>query len=448
LLLTAEPAPYHTFFRLFILEQPVPEKDLVAALSPMPLEPLLDCHLLRRTPDGVQAAVKLAPHEQFYFVSDFPRHGPAATPPDHVLGVGGATASLASLTPRHPVKNCLDLCAGSGALSILASPRAGRVVGTDTNERALNFARFNAHLNGVNNIEWRKGSFFDPVQAEQFDLVMANPPFVISPESSLLYRDGGEGDAVSEHIVRGLPRHLAEGGFGVMLINWHHATESDWPVRPLQWLENNGCDGWLICIHWSIPLLYAAHWLRQTDHRDPDRYQRLLQQWTQYYKNAGMAYISSGIVILRKRSGAPNWTRHDLIPDPESAVPFGQHIARIFAAEDFLRSLPACEALLDHIFAVHPDLMMEQRLAMREGRWAIQELTMKLEHGFAFAGRVDKWVFDLLGHCDGQATLREAIERLARKSEVSATSLFSAYKEVARKLVSLGILIPQAASAT
>jgi len=200
LLRTAESTPFHALTRLFILEQPVQERDLREALSPMALEPLFDCHLLRRTPDGVLATVKLMPHDRLYFVSDFPRregHAPMAS--DHVLGVGGSSASLASLTPRHQVKNCLDLGAGSGVQSILAAAHSDRVVGTDTNERALSFARFNAHLNGMQNIEWRQGSFFEPIQAAQFDLLVANPPFVISPESSVLYRDGGaRGDGVSD----------------------------------------------------------------------------------------------------------------------------------------------------------------------------------------------------------------------------------------------------------
>ena len=447
LLLTAEPTPYHTLIRLFFLEQPVLETDLREALSPMALEPLFDCRLLRRTREGVRAMVKLLPHDQFYFVSDFPRRQSHESMPfDHVLGVGGTSSTLAGLTPRHPVKSCLDLCAGGGVQSILASPFASRVVGTDMNERALNFARFNAHLNGIHNIEWRQGSFFEPVAAEQFDLLVANPPFVISPESSLLYRDGGgKGDRVSEQVVRGIPQHLAEGGFGVMLLNWHHADDSDWHVRPLQWVENNGCDCWLICICRSKPLIYAAHWLRQTDHEDKERYQRLLQQWTRYYKEANIGCISFGAVVMRKRSGGPNWTRHDSVQNTQYTGACGEHIARLFAAEDFVRSLPAEAALLDHVFSVHPDLVIDHRFSFRDSQCVLQGLTMELSRGLAFAGRIDGFVLDFLSYCDGHSTLRQAIERLAKKSGTDdAPSLFSHYMEMTRNLVCLGILVHQA----
>ena len=64
------------------------------------------------------------------------------------------------------------------------------------------------------NVETRPGSFFEPVDGEQFDLVVANPPYVVSPESAYLFRDGGmRGDAVSEHVVRATPAALAPGAF-------------------------------------------------------------------------------------------------------------------------------------------------------------------------------------------------------------------------------------------
>ena len=68
--------------------------------------------------------------------------------------------------------------------------------------------RLNAGLNGVSTgstsgrIEVREGSFFEPVRGETFDLVVTNPPFVISPATGerLVYRDSGlPGDAVVEH---------------------------------------------------------------------------------------------------------------------------------------------------------------------------------------------------------------------------------------------------------
>jgi len=40
------------------------------------------------------------------------------------------------------------------------------------NRRALNLAAFNARLNGIDNLELREGSLFEPVADERFDLVL------------------------------------------------------------------------------------------------------------------------------------------------------------------------------------------------------------------------------------------------------------------------------------
>ena len=107
------------------------------------------------------------------------------------------------------------------------------VVATDTNPRALNLAVFNAAFNGVTNVEWRLGSLFDAVAGESFDLIFSNPPYVISPDSQFIFRDGGRrGDALCAEIVaaragvpeRGRLRHGA-GQLG------HSRTASSGRIR-------------------------------------------------------------------------------------------------------------------------------------------------------------------------------------------------------------------------
>ena len=133
---------------------------------------------------------------------------------DHVPGVHRPSVALAHLTVRGDGERALDLCTGNGIQAILLAAHAEHVVATDVNERALAYARFNAALNGVDNVETRAGSFFEPVEGEQFDLVVANPPYVVSPESAYLFRDSGmRGDAVSELVVRGGRATLAPGAF-------------------------------------------------------------------------------------------------------------------------------------------------------------------------------------------------------------------------------------------
>src|SRR6266508_4516453 len=72
------------------------------------------------------------------------------------------SASLAALLVRRRVRSTLDVGTGCGVLALMTARHSERVVGVDTNPRALNFARFNAALNDVHNVEFREGSLFDP----------------------------------------------------------------------------------------------------------------------------------------------------------------------------------------------------------------------------------------------------------------------------------------------
>ena len=72
--------------------------------------------------------------------------------------------------------------------------------------------RFNADLNDLA-IELRPGSLLDPVAGERFDLIVSNPPFVITPRSAGVplyeYRDAGlVGDGAVEALVRRVGEHL------------------------------------------------------------------------------------------------------------------------------------------------------------------------------------------------------------------------------------------------
>ncbi|MGZ8740637.1 MAG: methyltransferase, partial [Gaiellaceae bacterium] len=140
--------------------------------SPPELEPLR-----RETFEGLEIASDPAERE---YEEDF------------VLGAGPASRLLARLTIRQHANAVLDLGTGSGVQALLASRHADRVVAVDVNSRALAIGELNARSNGIVNVEWRKGSWLEPVWGERFDLVVSNPPYVISPDSSYSYRDSGE----------------------------------------------------------------------------------------------------------------------------------------------------------------------------------------------------------------------------------------------------------------
>jgi hypothetical protein len=179
---TSEGCGLETLTRLFLIGVSVPVEAAERAVSPTNLDLWVRTGLLSRELDLVHAPVQLAPVQGKILAAD--RRQKAQIRPDHVLGYCGSAATLAKLTIRRKVRKMLDLGTGCGIQAILAASHADQAVGTDVNPRAVNMATFNAHLNGLSNVEVLAGDMFEPVLGRRFDLIVGNLPFVISPWGS------------------------------------------------------------------------------------------------------------------------------------------------------------------------------------------------------------------------------------------------------------------------
>ncbi len=90
---------------------------------------------------------------------------------------------------RRPPETVLDLCCGTGCLGIATALRFGRarVLLADVDEAAVANARANIERFGlVGRVEARQSDLFDALDCEQFDLVLANPPYVPHTEFQAL----------------------------------------------------------------------------------------------------------------------------------------------------------------------------------------------------------------------------------------------------------------------
>ena len=240
--------------------------------------------------------------------------------PDLVQGVTAAARTLSGLVVRRRVATALDLGTGCGVLALTMARHAGRVVGTDVNPRAVDFARRSAKLNGVRNADWRQGSWYEPVAGERFDLIACNPPYVVSPDTRFVFRDGSE---ATEGVVRGAGEHLTPGGLAHLLVNWIHPPD-DW-AGPLRGWIPAGCDA-LVVHHASMrPRQYAETWAAGPDEAG---------RWVGWYRDQGIEAIGAALVLLRRRAddGPPRFQGLEAVTPATPRA--GVHLERILAGTD------------------------------------------------------------------------------------------------------------------
>ncbi|NQT40042.1 MAG: class I SAM-dependent methyltransferase [Planctomycetes bacterium] len=439
---TAEPSPYHTLVRLFLMGRDVPTDAVDDALGTSQRERLVAAGLLHETPRGIRCEAALLPYDDLLVARDlWPEYTGRPMAPDYVLGVGPASQAVANLTVRRPVDAALDLGTGSGVQALLTASHAGKVVATDTNPRALAFAALNARLNGIDNIELRCGSLYEPVADDRFDLIVSNPPFVISPRTEFEYCDGGlQGDSLSQQVIGGAPELLREGGFATVLFNWHHRDESDWAQRPKQWVASRGCDAWLICSDTADPLNYAASWLRNAAVGDVESSGRLLDRWLDYYRRLDIGRISTGAILLRRRRAERNWFRTDRESSGPPQDTCSDQIPRIFAAADLLEELTDDNELLDMTFVLTPDHQLQHSLALRDGTWQVERAQLRQTRGFPFIGNVDRSVSTVLAGCDGRRPLRKLVSDLAGSLGADPQQVSEGCIKIIRTMLETGFL--------
>ena len=428
--------PLGTMASLFVLGTPLEAAAIRRAFAPLTLEHLEALGLVEVEGSFVRPRVRLVPHDDLLIVSDATGDGEQ---PDHVAGVHNPSLTLSHLTVRRPLATALDVGTGCGVQAILASRHSDHVVATDLNERALNFAAFNTLLDGTEDVELRAGSFFEPVAGERFELVVANPPYVISPETAYLFRDSGlAGDTVSRQVVEALPGALAEGAFATVLVSWIHPPGEDWSTPLRTWVAGSGCDALLLHYDTEDPLTHTASWTRDLHTDDPDGQERMLERWLSYLDELGVEGIGYGAVVLRRRDGR---TQHLLAHQlPRGLRPAGGHIERLFAAADYLDSLADEHALLAERLTLVEAARVEQRVALRDGEWSIEQIELQLTEGLRFQADIDPLIAHLLAGLDGRQTLNEVANAVAEAQGFDAAVLAERAVPVVREMIALGYL--------
>lgn len=443
--LTSE-SPLATLARLFVLGLPVSSSALARALPRLGMPGAAELGLVAIQDDRVHPLLDLRPYSfvdahgvgEWWIVSDLGElatGGPLA--PGHVLGVGGASTTLASLMIDRPVARALDLGTGCGIQALHAARHAREVVATDISQRALDLAALNAELNEVRSIEFRLGSLFEPVAGERFDHIVSNPPFVITPRGSGVpdyeYRDGGMvGDDLVAAVIAGTREHLAPGGVAQYLGNWEYRRTTDGLARVGDWLDAGGIGGWVIEREVQEPELYAETWIRDGGTRPGPDFDRLYGAWLDDFEAREVTAVGFGYLTLLDRP-----TRRLERLDGAVAGGLGTHIAASLAAEEWLSRLSDDE-LARQVLTVAQDVTEERHYWPGDADPAI--MTLKQGGGFQRSIPLDTGLAALVGACDGELSVRAIVAAIAQLLEVDDVALLADLLPRVRELIFFGVL--------
>lgn len=297
---------------LFCYLEPLARPRVEAALGADLVRALLAAGVLLDGDVGMlRSGFMLVPLADQLFLSDPLDRGAEA-----VMGPGMTTLLLHRLLGELPAATMLDLGCGAGSLAIAASGRGARATAADLSPRALAIAAFNARLNGVE-IETRLGDVGGAVRGREFDLVLAQPPYLPRPEgeAATTYLHGGRrGDELALRFVADGARLLAPGGIAALHFDSAVRDGESLPERLRQAIGDAPAELLALVSKGPTPDQQAMYYAAM-DHPDLGaEYERLAAANREHLESLGVTEISRVLAVLRRpREGAVPGGRYRIV---------------------------------------------------------------------------------------------------------------------------------------
>ncbi|MEY2571766.1 MAG: hypothetical protein QOE63_2116 [Acidimicrobiaceae bacterium] len=398
-------SPLDVLVRLFALGEPV----AIDAIEPSALEVMEPLELVRRRDGLVEPLVAIATYGALRLLGDV-EVDEAQQAADHVRALSFSSAICDQLTIRATVAVALDLGCGSGVQALLAAANADRVIAVDVNARACAFTRRNAVLNGCSNIEVREGSWFEVVEGDRFDLIVANIPFVISAARRWLHRDSDiEGDGLTASIAGDLVPHLGAGGFATMTASWFDgAPISKW-VGP-------GADVGVVTARSLDPLAHAVVWGGEP---------------------IGARRIHEGAFVVRRREHDGSSMHHAALSAPHAGRA-ADHVRAMFAASGELAALDDA-ALLESSIALAEWTVVREVLQLVDGEVVITGARIEATTGLDVGVPLDDLTLELVRRLDGAAPFGQCLAEMASDLELDH-GLSAPMLRAVRELLAVALL--------
>ena len=403
---------------LFVVGESLPASELASLLPSEVFEAFRLSGLIVPDPADANrniASVALYPIRDLFIASDRwsnPDHSPRQMFPDIVYpALTKSAKQFIDYTSFEPCEDFLELCAGSAPAALLAARSAKNIWATDIAQRSIDFAKFNAALNGVENITFALGDLFQPVDGLTFDRIAAHPPYVpVLHTAEIFYGGGEDGEEITKRIIAELPARLKPGGRLYTRTLGTSRPGMNFESRIRGWLgeRHQEFDVALFVLQTFEPRQFA---IEETINKNGGREQ--FAQWEKLFMKNAVRELVLGIVVIQRvaerrpafsirrtiRGGTP-------LTALEWAMGWEAQMRRDDAAEMLLRTKPVA----------NPGTEILVRHVLRDGEISQESFTLTIEQPFATDCKVQPWMAALLPRCDGKTTVADLFE-LAKRNE-------------------------------
>jgi 2-polyprenyl-3-methyl-5-hydroxy-6-metoxy-1,4-benzoquinol methylase len=330
---------------LFSYKEAVRLADLEPVLGPDLLRVMLDCGLIEADPDNpgqARSRFHLLPTQGLYFLADALDAGGEA-----VMGPAQITVPLLRFAAELPGRSVLDIGCGAGSIALAAAQRGASAIGTDLNQRAIELSRFNALLNCLK-ADFLPGDLTAPVRGRRFDLVLAQPPFVMQPQetASATYLHGGAfGDELAFRLLGELPAILAPGGNAIVFFDTGKREGPSFMQRVRAALGGAAVDLVILLAEGMLPDVVAIGYASIEDPTLGPQFAEAAIRYRRHLADLGVTGFHHGLVLLRapRESGGSARYSIQLQINSVSAVS-PSWLLGLFASLD-LAALPDVEIL-------------------------------------------------------------------------------------------------------
>jgi methylase of polypeptide subunit release factors len=397
---------------LFVLGESLLATEVVALFPPSVWEVLSLTQLV--VPDSADAnrclaSVALYPIRDLYIASDRwsnPDHSARQMFPDIVYpALTKSAKQFIDYTSFEPCEDFLELCAGTAPAALLAARSAKNIWATDIAERSIDFAKFNAALNGIHNVTFALGDLYQPVEGRTFDRITAHPPYVPVLKPAEIFYGGGEvGEEITKRIIEGLPAKLKAGGRFYCRTMGTERIGQNFENRVREWLGPNHAefDVALFAVQTFEPRQFA---LEETMAKNGGRDQ--YAEWEKLFTKNNVSGLVIGIVIVQRTTG------HRSAFTIRRTIRTGTPLAALEWAmrwETELQMPGAAERILQTKPLATSGIEILVRHILRDGEFSQESFTLTLERPFAMDCKAQPWMAALLPLCDGKTTVGELFE--------------------------------------